>query len=90
MPSSSSVSEGSFSNDFEESEEEEEAAETVESQGGEEEEEDEKKSSGGERAVGSKSGRGGKVTLTQYDLIIQQLIAHDRNNPEASLPSFLA
>ena len=36
------------------------------------------------------SGRGDEVTLTQYDLNIQQLIAHDRNNPEASLPSFLA
>ena len=36
------------------------------------------------------SGRGDEVTLTQYDLNIQQLIAHDRNNPESSLPSFLA
>ena len=33
---------------------------------------------------------GGEVTLTQYDLIMQQLIAHDLNDPTASLPSLLA
>ena len=35
---------------------------------------------------------GGEVTmaLTQYDLIMQQLIAHDHNDPTASLPFFLA
>ena len=33
---------------------------------------------------------GRKVTLMQYDQIMQQLIAHDRNDPTASLPSFLA
>jgi len=29
-------------------------------------------------------------TLTQYELIMQQLIAHDRHDPTASLPAFLA
>jgi len=33
---------------------------------------------------------GGEVTLTQYEFIMQQLIAHDRHDPTASLPSFLA
>jgi len=32
---------------------------------------------------------GGVDTLAQYDLIMQQLIAHDRYDPTASLPSFL-
>jgi len=32
---------------------------------------------------------GGKVTLTQYDLIMPRLIAHDRNDPTTSLRSFL-
>jgi len=42
----------------------------------------------------SKGGReeGGKTTpgLTLHYLMIQQLIVHDRNDPTASLPSFLA
>jgi len=33
---------------------------------------------------------GGKTTLTLHELIMQQLIAHDRNDPTVSLSSFLA
>jgi len=32
---------------------------------------------------------GGGATLTQYDVMMQQLIAQDRNDPTPSLPSFL-
>ena len=40
--------------------------------------------------VEGKREEGGEVTLTQYYLIMQQLIAHDRHDPTASLPSFFA
>ena len=40
--------------------------------------------------VGGEREEGGTATLTQYDLIMQQLIAHDRNDPTSPLPSFLA
>jgi len=79
--------------DFEESEKEKEAAETVESEGREEEEEDEEQSSGQEKSSGAsgvggeeklgcheEKEEGGKLTFTQYNLIMQQLIAHDRNS----------
>jgi len=59
----------------------------------EEEEEEEEKGSKRRRRIGVCGGpvegereKGGEVTLTQYELIMQQLI-HD---PTASLPSFLA
>jgi len=35
-------------------------------------------------------GGGATVTLTQYDLIMQQLIAHDHHDTTASWSSFLA
>jgi len=33
---------------------------------------------------------GRKTTLTSYELVIKQLIVHDRNDPTVSLPSFLS
>jgi len=33
---------------------------------------------------------GRKTTFTHYELIMQQLVAHDRNDPTASFASFLA